>query len=145
MYQLLNTNKKLTKQFLYYAEIQYQPFYGIYGGDDYYFSPMIIVRKLMVRLDRTIYYWRDDNEYRHLNEYRQLIFQGFRLEMPISKTNSFSYTKEEKNKKFIIISTQKQEIARFLSKHYITNKDRKNQTEQKINKFIEAINKLKTL
>lgn len=142
MYQLLNTNKKLTKQFLYYAEIQYQkPYYGTYGtyGDDYYFSPMIIVRKLMVRLDRTIYYWWDENEY------RQVTFQGFNLEMPISKINSFSYTKEEKNKKFIIISTQKQEIARFLSKHYITNKDRKNKTEQKINKFIEAINKLKTL
>ena len=92
---------KLTGCSLYYARIS--KYCG--GGVD--------VRKLKVRLDMVIYN-QNTNE-----EMRQLTFLGFNVKIP-SNNNSLSFMIDNNS----ILATNKQDVANFIKKYFISKNDR---------------------
>ncbi len=104
MYQLINDNKSLKGQFLYYAVVNpYAPY-----------NNHIQIKKLFIRLDKIYHFIQE------INDYRQITYMGGNFKIPLHKLNkqkSFAYKFNE----FELIATQKQEIARFIQQQYKKN------------------------
>ena len=96
MYELINIRNKFKGKRFYYCSFRDNPY-----------SPMPVLRKVFIRLVT------------YVDEDMLLVGENFRIEIPMKElvsNRSFSMRRDLK-----IISTEKQEVARFIKDYYCTS------------------------
>ena len=131
MYQLITNKTKFKGLYLYYAKYTND---NIAWGNTYWFSP--VIKRIYIRT-QIIGYVNDDNK-----EYIVLVTEGFHVVFPKNTlTNEGTFSIKIDND--TIISTSKQEIARFLKSKIFNGIRLKDWNYNEDNSYIKRHNQYK--
>lgn len=127
MFTLTNIEKKIKGKYIYYVNVEPT------------FYTHIVVKKLLIRLD-TIVCVRQTNNLSLIEpvEVRQLTYMGGNFKIPLNNKNPLAYQISTCE----MISTQKQEIARFIRQQCQYNKIQIQPINHKIQQALQQLKQL---